>query len=103
MSWNASQYEGKRVLVTGGAGCIGSNLVRALLRTKVDEIAVIDDLSSAREWNLPKDTRIRFIKDTILNEESLKFAFSKKPDIVFHLAAHFANQNSVDRPETDLQ
>ena len=30
-------------------------------------------------------------------------AFSNNPEIVFHLAAHFANQNSVDHPETDLQ
>ena len=32
----------------------------------------------------------------------MKWAFKNKPDIVYHLAAHFANQNSVDNPETDL-
>jgi len=32
----------------------------------------------------------------------LKRVFKEKPDYVFHLAAHFANQNSVDNPETDL-
>ena len=38
----------------------------------------------------------------ILNDENLKWAFKSKPDIVYHLAAHFANQNSVDNPEKDL-
>lgn len=98
-----SGYRCKNVLVTGGAGCIGSNLVRGLLHTNASKITVIDDLSSARVWNLPKDDRVQFIKSSILDEEALKFAFSSKPEIVFHLAAHFANQNSVDHPETDLE
>jgi nucleoside-diphosphate-sugar epimerase len=38
----------------------------------------------------------------VLDEEKMKRAFSFKPHYVFHLAAHFANQNSVDHPETDL-
>jgi nucleoside-diphosphate-sugar epimerase len=37
-----------------------------------------------------------------LNDEMLKRVFKEKPDYVFHLAAHFANQNSVDNPERDL-
>jgi nucleoside-diphosphate-sugar epimerase len=43
-----------------------------------------------------------FIKGSILDDKALKQAFSLKIDYVFHLAAHFANQNSVDNPETDL-
>ena len=42
------------------------------------------------------------IKGSILDDEKLKWAFKEKPKIVYHLAAHFANQNSVDNPETDL-
>ena len=95
-------YEGKRVLVTGGAGCIGSNLVPALIDLNVEKVVVLDDLSSSYRWNLPNHSKLVFIHGSILNEEHLKSAFSAKPQIVFHLAAHFANQSSVDNPETDL-
>jgi len=97
-----AHYNGKCILVTGGAGCIGSNLVRALLRAGVERIIVLDDLSASFEWNLPDDPKAVFIKGSVLDEERLKRAFSFRPDYVFHLAAHFANQNSVDHPETDL-
>ncbi|HEY9246333.1 MAG TPA: NAD-dependent epimerase/dehydratase family protein, partial [Candidatus Methanoperedens sp.] len=50
----------------------------------------------------PKVKNIQFIKGSILDEEMLKRAFKEKPEYVFHLAAHFANQNSVDNPEKDL-
>ncbi|TET73674.1 MAG: NAD-dependent epimerase/dehydratase family protein [Candidatus Aminicenantes bacterium] len=95
-------YRGKKVVITGGAGCIGSNLTYTLLSTNVEKIFVVDDLSSSNRWNIPDDPNVVFIHGSILDEEVLKRAFSEKPDYVFHLAAHFANQNSVDYPETDL-
>ena len=95
-------YAGKKILITGGAGCIGSNLVRAFVRLDVEKVIVLDNLSSSPRWNLPNHPKVTLVNGSVLCEEDLKRAFSDKPQYVFHLAAHFANQNSVDHPETDL-
>lgn len=95
-------FKNKTVLVTGGAGAIGGNLVRALDSYDTKKIIILDNLSSSYEWNIPHSPKIQFIQGDILNDENLKWAFKSKPDIVYHLAAHFANQNSVDNPEKDL-
>jgi len=97
------EYKGKNVLITGGAGCIGSNLTKSLIKAKAAKIIVIDDLSAAERWNIPLAPNVLFIEGSVLDEEVLKRAFSTKLDFVLHLAAHFANQNSVDNPETDLE
>jgi len=95
-------FRGKTVLVTGGAGAIGGNLVQKLYSFKPKRVIILDNLSSSYAWNMPRGDRIQFVKGDILNEEKLRWAFRFKPEIVYHLAAHFANQNSVDNPETDL-
>jgi len=97
-----SAYKGKNILVTGGAGCVGSNLTKALIKADAARIVILDDLSAAARWNKPIAPSVVFIQGSILDEEVLKRAFVYRPDFVFHLAAHFANQNSVDNPETDL-
>jgi len=97
-----SKYENKVVLVTGGAGCIGSNLSKKISELSAKKVLILDDLSSAYEWNVPRARNILFVKGSILDDEILKRVFKESPDYVFHLAAHFANQNSVDNPEIDL-
>ncbi len=96
------EYRDKNILITGGAGCIGTNLSRALIKAQAARITVLDDLSAAAKWNIPAHPSVLFIEGSILDDEVMKRAFSRKVDYVFHLAAHFANQNSVDNPETDL-
>lgn len=95
-------YKNKTVLVTGGAGCIGTNLCRKLAEINAKKVVILDNLSSAYEWNIPNSQNIMLVKGSVLDDESLKHVFKERPDYVFHLAAHFANQNSVDNPETDL-
>ena len=96
-------YNGKTVLVTGGAGAIGSRLTRSLVNLGATVI-VLDDLSSGYEWNLPNDAgNLLFVKGDVTNDIDLKRVFSEKPDMVFHFAAFFANQNSIDYPEKDLR
>lgn len=95
-------YKKKRILVTGGAGAIGSNLTRALAEAGAAVVIVLDDLTSAEEWNVPSLPNVLFVEGSILDEVKLKRVFFEKPDYVFHLAAFFANQNSIDHPESDL-
>ena len=102
MSEPGSEYNGKKVLVTGGAGAIGSNLTTALVEAG-SEVIVLDDLSSAERWNVPSSSGVLFVEASIVDEVALKRVFFEKPDVVFHLAAFFANQNSVDHPEHDLE
>ena len=94
-------YQDKTVLVTGGAGAIGSNLCKALAELGA-QVIILDDLSSAERWNVPSLPGILFVEGDIVDEVKLKRVFFERPQIVFHLAAFFANQNSVDHPERDL-
>ncbi len=94
----------ENVLVTGGAGVIGSNLVREL--AKLDNqstIVILDDFSSGFRNNLSGLANTILIEGDIGDSTSLEEAFSYKPRKVFHLAALFANQNSVDFPVKDLR
>lgn len=98
-----SEYKGKKILITGGAGAIGSNLVHALSKLGAEKIIILDDLSSAEKWNIPSLPNVLFSQGDILDEIKLKRVFFEEPEYVFHLAAFFANQNSIDHPERDLQ
>jgi UDP-glucose 4-epimerase len=95
-------YKGKAVLVTGGAGAIGTNLVRALSSLDPRVIMILDNMTSGYEWNIPVSKKILLVKGDVTSEVDLKRVFNEKPDVVYHLAAFFANQNSVDYPEHDL-
>jgi len=101
-------YEGKTILVTGGAGAIGSNLIIALsqLVGTNGKIVVLDNLSSIKTkdpWNVTPLPNIMFVLGDIRNDIDLKRVFKEKPQVVFHLAAFFANQNSVDYPQTSAE
>jgi nucleoside-diphosphate-sugar epimerase len=96
------EYHDKTILVTGGAGCVGSNLCRRLSEIGAKKVIILDDLSSAYAWNIPKAQNVQFVQGSILDDEALVRVFKERPDKVFHLAAHFANQNSVDSPRKDL-
>ena len=72
-----------KVLVTGGAGFIGSNLVDMLLE-KDFEVSVLDNMSSGKITNLPKN--IDLIKGDICDKQTVKTVL-KDVEVVFHLAA----------------
>ena len=70
-------YRGKTILVTGGAGAIGSNLTRALGELGARMVLVLDDLSSASRWNVPSLPNVMFVEGSILDEVELKGSFLK--------------------------
>jgi UDP-glucose 4-epimerase len=88
-----------RVLITGGAGAIGSNLALALIQSG-NEVTIIDDLSSGFRDLVPAGAR--FVEGSIIDDIALAAAFEPAPHYVIHAAALFANQNSVDHPQEDL-
>ncbi|MBF0553707.1 MAG: NAD-dependent epimerase/dehydratase family protein [Nitrospirae bacterium] len=95
-------YKGKVILVTGGAGAIGTNLCTSLADLGAGMVIILDDLSSGYIWNIPRKKNIMFVKGCVTDDIYLKRVFFEQPKYVFHLAALFANQNSVDYPEKDL-
>lgn len=91
----------KKILITGGAGAIGANLVRALYSN--NSILVLDNLTSGKKEWIEELPHVEIIVGNVCRDEDLKKCFSSRIDYIFHLAAHFANQNSVDHPQADLQ
>lgn len=87
-------------IVTGGAGAIGSRLVRRLLELNAPTVLVVDDLSSGYRWLLPDDPRLVFVEADVA--AFFDHRLTLRDAHLFHLAAFFANQNSVDHPEADL-
>jgi len=87
-----------RCLVTGGAGFIGSNLVKELL-VSGHEVIVLDDLSSGREDNLA-DLPVKFILGDILDTKIVSEVMIGC-DAVFHLAASVGCRKSIRHPQKD--
>jgi UDP-glucose 4-epimerase len=91
---------GANILVVGGAGFVGSNLVRLLLAQAPARIVVIDNLLSADASNVPDDPRIEFISRSITDDAVLA-AIPENLDFAFHLACYHGNQSSIADPLAD--
>jgi len=94
-------FNGKRILVVGGAGFVGSNLVRFLMEHATpSRIVVVDNLLSAQRENLPQDPVVTLHPISITNESLLQ-KLPKDFEYVFHLATFHGNQNSMADPLAD--
>lgn len=88
-----------RILVTGGAGFIGSHVCDAFLANG-DEVSVIDDLSHGRIGRLPEN--VELYKETVLNASRLSAIISEvAPHLICHLAAQVDVRVSVASPDND--
>ena len=96
-----TNFRNSLILVTGGAGAIGSNLVKALHQEGA-KIIVLDDLTSGVKNNIRGISDVWLVEDSITNKDILKKLFSQPINYVFHLAASFANQKSIENPLYDL-
>jgi len=74
----------KKIVITGGAGFIGSNLTNELVKNG-HSVVVIDDLSSGKKENF--DKKAKFYKQDVRSKKISEIFKKEKPDIVFHLAA----------------
>lgn len=93
--------EGKRVVITGGAGFIGSNLARTLAKDD-NEIIVIDNLATGSLKNIEdliENRKIQFIRGNITDLRFLNKVF-KNVDYVFHEAAVVSISKSIEDPVT---
>ena len=88
------KFKFKKVLVTGGAGFIGSHLVERLLKEGC-KVTVIDDLSEGKWENLPKHRNLIKHKGSILDDVN---KLVKGTDVIFHLAALPRLKRSLDAP-----
>lgn len=94
------KLKGSSVLVVGGAGFVGSNLVLQLLDLGVDRITIVDNLLSSEIGNVPNDPRVNFILGSIADDRVLA-RLPRALDFVWHLACYHGNQSSIADPIAD--
>ncbi len=97
---NDRRLQGSTCLVVGGAGFVGSNLVRHLLDQEVSRVVVVDNLLSSVAWNIPDDERV----DIRFGSGADRHLIGNLPtdiDFAWHLACYHGNQSSIFDPVAD--
>ncbi|MFC1914419.1 NAD-dependent epimerase/dehydratase family protein [Chloroflexota bacterium] len=100
MAQNPDELKGKKILVTGGAGFVGSHIVDRL--SPDNDVTVLDNMFTGSMTNLSKSKdRITFVKGDILDKELVN-KLAADAEYIFHLAAHVGNIRSLEDPYFDM-
>ena len=84
------------ILVTGGAGFVGTNLIKQLLK-KGHKIISLDDYSTGKKENHIDNDNVQYLERDLLDIDPYKFGY--KPALIYHLAAKARIQPSFEQPE----
>ena len=98
----------RRILVTGGAGFIGSAVVRHIIRETDDHVVVVDKLTYAGNLDslapVSNDSRYTFVRADVADAPAMREVFERyRPDAVMHLAAESHVDRSIDGPAEFIQ
>jgi nucleoside-diphosphate-sugar epimerase len=96
----SQEFSGTNILVVGGAGFVGSNLVHQLLSQSPQSIHIVDNLLSSEIENVPANAVVRFVLGSIADDRILE-QLPRDIDYVFHLACFHGNQSSIADPIAD--
>ncbi len=95
-----ANFAGQSILVVGGAGFVGSNLVRAILREKPRKLTIVDNFMSADAVNVPDDPIVKLVSGSI-TDDGILAGLDGDLDYAFHLACYHGNQSSIHDPLAD--
>jgi len=93
-------FKDTTVLVVGGAGFVGSNLVLHLIKEGAGRIVIVDNLLSSDVGNIPFHESVEFIQGSIADQRILN-RLPLEIDYVWHLACYHGNQSSIADPIAD--
>lgn len=93
-------FKGATVAIAGGAGFVGSNLAKMLLKEDIKKLILVDNLLSADMANVPNDPRVEFIPRSITNPEVLE-RLPDDLDYAYQLTTFHGNQSSIADPMRD--
>ncbi|MDP3407483.1 NAD-dependent epimerase/dehydratase family protein [Bosea sp. (in: a-proteobacteria)] len=93
-------FAGKNVMVVGGAGFVGSNLVKQILREKPRKLTIVDNFLSADAVNVPDDPAVHLVSGPITSDRILR-DLDDDLDYAYHLACFHGNQSSIHDPLMD--
>lgn len=96
----SNNFNNSKIIITGGAGFVGSNLALKLLNFDPDKIIIVDNLLSAEPINIPCSDKIEFILGSITDDKVLN-QLPEDVNYIFHLVTYHGNQSSIADPIAD--